>query len=81
MHAAAETLAAISQQVYIGPCFIAFPYAAAGETEKALEWLEKGFEIGDPNMPYMEEPIFADLLGNEPRYQELLRKMNFPTGK
>jgi len=81
MHAAAETLAAISQQVYIGPCFIAFPYAAAGETEKALECLEKGFEIGDPNMPYMEEPIFADLLGDEPRYQDLLRKMNLQVGK
>jgi len=27
-------------------------------------------------MPYMEEPIFADLLGDEPRYQALLRKMN-----
>jgi TolB-like protein/tetratricopeptide (TPR) repeat protein/predicted Ser/Thr protein kinase len=80
MHAAAETLAAISQQVYVGPCFIAFPYAAAGETEKALECLEKGFEIRDPNMPYMEEPIFADLLGDEPRYQELLRKMNLPVG-
>jgi adenylate cyclase len=81
MHAAAEILAAISQQVYIGPCFIAFPYAAAGEKEKALECLEKGFEIGDPNMPYMEEPIFADLLGDEPRYQELLRRMNLPSGK
>jgi tetratricopeptide (TPR) repeat protein len=81
MHAAAETLAAISQQVYIGPCFIAFPYAAAGETEKALECLEKGFEIGDPNMPYIEEPIFFDLLGKEPRYQDLLRKMSLQVGK
>jgi serine/threonine protein kinase/Tfp pilus assembly protein PilF len=76
MLAAAETLAAISQQVYIGPCFIAYPYAAAGETEKALEWLEKGFDIRDPNMPYMEEPIFADLLNDDPRYQDLLRRMN-----
>jgi len=81
MLAAAEILAAISQQVYIGPCFIAYPYAAAGETEKALEWLEKGFEIRDLNMPYMAEPIFADLLGEEPRYQDLLRKMNLPGGK
>jgi TolB-like protein/Tfp pilus assembly protein PilF/predicted Ser/Thr protein kinase len=81
MHAAAETLAAISQQVYIGPCFIAYPYAAAGETEKALECLKKGFEIGDPNMPYMAEPIFADLLGDEPRYQDLLRQMNLPLEK
>jgi serine/threonine-protein kinase len=78
MHAAAETLAAISQQVFFSPCFIAIPYAAAGETEKALECLEKGFEIGDPNMPYLEEPIFADLLGDEPRYQDLLRRMNLP---
>jgi serine/threonine protein kinase len=82
MLAAGETLAAISQQVYIGPCFIAYPYLAAGEKEKALEWLEKGFEIGDPNIPYMVEPIFVDFLGDEPRYQELLRKMNLgPAGK
>jgi hypothetical protein len=78
MRAAADTLAAISQQVYIGPWFIAYPYAAAGETEKTLEWLEKGFEIGDPNMPYIEEPVFVDLLSDEPRYQDLLRRMNMP---
>jgi TolB-like protein/Tfp pilus assembly protein PilF len=81
MHAAAEALVAISQQVYIGPWFIAYPYAAAGETEKTLQWLEKGFEIRDPNMPYIIEPIFVDLLGDEPRYQELLQKMNLPVAK
>jgi len=81
MHAAAETLAAFSQQVYFSPCFIAYPYAAAGEADKALEMLEKGFEIGDPNMPYMEEPIFADLLSEEPRYQDLLRRLNLPVGE
>jgi len=81
MRAAAETLASISEQVYVGPCFIGFPYAAAGETDKALECLEKGFEIGDPNMPYMAEPIFFDLLCKEPRYQGLLRKMNLSQGK
>jgi tetratricopeptide (TPR) repeat protein len=81
MHAAAEILSAISQQVYISPYFIGIPYAAAGETEKALGCLEKGFEIGDPNMPYMAEPIFVDFLGEEPRYQDLLRKMNLSLGK
>jgi tetratricopeptide (TPR) repeat protein len=81
MRAAAETLAAISKHVYVGPMFIAYPYAYAGETEKTLEWLEKGFEIRDPNMPYMGEPIFVDLLSDEPRYQELLRKMNLPVEK
>jgi len=76
MHAAAETLAEISQQVYIGPCFIAYPYAAAGEAEKALEWLEKGYELGDSNMPYVAEPVFVDLLGEDPHYQDLLCRMN-----
>jgi len=81
MQAAAETLAAISQQVYVLPSFIASPYAAAGEKAKTLEWLEKGFEIGNPNMPYIGEPIFFDLLDDDPRYQDLLRRMNLPTEK
>jgi serine/threonine-protein kinase len=76
MRAAAETLAAISQQVYILPWFIAYPYAYAGEKEKALEWLEKGFEIRDPNLPYIEEPVFVDLLRDDPRFHDLLRRMN-----
>ncbi len=80
MLAAAEVLAAISQQTYIGPFFIAYPYAAAGETEKTLEWLEEGYEIGDPNMPYLGlgHSILHDLLSDDPRFQDLLRKMNLP---
>ena len=62
MRAAAETLVVISQKVYIGPWILAHPFAAAGEIEKALEWLEKGYEIRDPNMPYAGEPFFVDLL-------------------
>jgi serine/threonine protein kinase len=80
MRAAAEVLAAISQQTFVGPWFIAYPYAAAGETEKTLEWLEKGYEIKDPNMPYLgpDHSILQDLLGDDPRFQDLLRRMNLP---
>ena len=81
MNAAAETLAAISLQVYFSPWFIAYLYAAAGETEKTLEWLEKGVEIGDPNMPYTGEPIFVDLLSDDPHFQDLLRRMNLSAGE
>jgi len=78
MLAAAEVLAAISQQTYIGPWYIAYPYAAAGETEKTLEWLDKGYEIGDPNMPYLglDHNILEDLLSDDPRFHDLLRRMN-----
>jgi TolB-like protein/Tfp pilus assembly protein PilF len=81
MRAAAEILVAFSKQIYVAPMFIAYPYAYAGETEKTLEWLEKAFEIRDPNMPYMGEPIFVDLLSDDPRFQDLLQKMNLPAGK
>jgi hypothetical protein len=80
MRAAAETMAAFSQQTYIGPWFIAYPYAAAGEIEETLEWLEKGYEIGDPNMPYLGQnhTILHDLLIDDPRFKDLLRRMNLP---
>ncbi|MGM0467078.1 MAG: hypothetical protein ACQERH_11680 [Acidobacteriota bacterium] len=45
-----------------------------------MEWLEKAYEIRDPIMPYVGYHIF-DLLDDDPRYQELLRKMNLPPSK
>jgi serine/threonine protein kinase/Tfp pilus assembly protein PilF len=58
----------------------AFFYVAAGEKTKTLDWLEKGLEVHDPLLQYVGLPDYFDLLGDEPRYQELLRKMNLPIG-
>jgi len=52
-----------------------------GKNEEALIWLEKAYEAYDPNMRYIViDPIFDDLR-DEPRFNELLRKMNFPQAK
>ena len=77
MRAAAETLVAISKQVYFGPWMIAYPYAAAGDKEKALEWLEKGVDERDMLTVggLKSEPRYTIMRGH-PRYQALLRKMN-----
>jgi Tfp pilus assembly protein PilF len=53
-------------------------YLAAGEKTKTLDWLEKGLEVHDPLLQYVGGPEYVDLLGDEPRYKELLRKMNLP---
>ena len=80
MRAAAEKLAAIWRQAYFSPTLIGVLYAAAGETEKTLEWLEKGYEIKEGNMPYLGgEGIVQSLLRDDPRFQELLRKMKLRT--
>jgi serine/threonine protein kinase/TolB-like protein/Tfp pilus assembly protein PilF len=76
MRLAGDTLAGLSRETHISPCAISYLYVYAGDKERTLAWLEKGLEISDPNMPYLIEPVFADLLGAEPRYRELLRKMN-----
>jgi len=65
-------------EVFCLPSDIAMFYAMAGEKDKAIEWFEKGLEVHDPLLPYLGIPAFVDLLGDEPRYQELLRKMNLP---
>jgi hypothetical protein len=79
MTSAAETMAALSNQTYISPYSIAMMYALAGNGEKTIEWLEMGYEMKDPMMPYVSIFTF-DLLDDDPRYQDLLRRMNLPEG-
>ena len=76
MRLAGDTLAGLSGETHISPCAISYLYVYAGDKEQTLAWLEKGLEINDPNMPYIIEPVFVDLLGDDPRYRELIRKMN-----
>jgi tetratricopeptide (TPR) repeat protein len=82
MNSVAEMVAELSSVTYISPYQIADLYVLAANNEQALDWLEKGFEVHDLNMPYIGlMPHFVDLLGDEPRYQDLLRRMNLPAGK
>ena len=77
MTSAAETRAAFSKQAYVSPYSIGMMYALAGDKEKTIEWLEMGYEMKDPMMPYVSIFTF-DLLDDDPRYQDLLRRMNLP---
>ncbi|GAG73968.1 unnamed protein product, partial [marine sediment metagenome] len=80
MTSAAEIMVAFSKQTYMPSYYIGQMYAFAGDKEKAIEWLERGYEMKDPMMPYIS--LFAfDLLDDDPRYQDLLRRMNLPEGK
>ena len=80
MTSSAETMEAFAKQTYVSPYFIAQMYAYAGNKEKAMGWLEKGYEMRDPMMPYIHASDF-DLLDEVPRYQDLLQRMNLPAGK
>ncbi len=76
MRAAAEALTARFHRSYANPTDVAMMYLFAGEKSRALDWLEKGYELHDPNMPYIAALPYYDSLRTDPRYQALLRKMN-----
>jgi TolB-like protein/lipoprotein NlpI len=77
MRRAAQPLIAHYHKSYVAPMDIASLYVEAGETSRAVDWLEKGYEVRDQSMPYIGWPPL-DPLRSDPRFQALLRKMNLP---
>ena len=57
---------------------IAQIYAFAGDKDLAQQWLEKAHQDGDSSMVYLKVDPSFDILRDDPRFQALLRKMNFP---
>ncbi len=81
MHLAAEKLVARSRQAYVPAMRIARLYAHAGEKDPALEWLEKAFEQREPALAHLRVGWDWEVLRDEPRFLDLLRKMNFPSAR
>ena len=73
-----DELHELSKQAYVTPFMVARIYAALGENKQALEWLETAYRERAAQMVFLKtDPRFDDLRC-EPRFQELLRRMNFP---
>ena len=78
MRRAAEKLAERSNLIYVNASIIAELHACAGEKEQALRWLEKAYEDRVNDMVYLSDDPAWDSLRSDPRFQDLLRRMNFP---
>jgi TolB-like protein/Tfp pilus assembly protein PilF len=73
----ADTLVAQLKSTYVLPSDIAYLYNVAGDEQQSLKWIEQAYAERDPNLPYLLSPIY-DNLRDEPRFQEIARKMNLP---
>jgi tetratricopeptide (TPR) repeat protein len=73
----ADALALRAAQGGAMPFDVTVLYLCAGETARALDWLERAYEARDPNVPYLRLPLF-DPLRSEPRFQALTRRMGLP---
>jgi tetratricopeptide (TPR) repeat protein len=68
----------LSQQRYVTPYGVGRIYAALGENDQALHWLETAYRGRDAWMIFMKiDPRFDDLR-SDPRFQDLMRRVNFP---
>jgi TolB-like protein len=74
----ADVLLAQSKSKYIVPLDIALLYIHAGNKERALECLEKSYEMHDSNAIYLGVYPEFSIIHNEPRYKDLLKKLNLP---
>ena len=50
-------------------------YAIIGDAQKTIEYLEKGMEIGESNMPRINNNQDFDFIRTDPRFITLLKKM------
>jgi hypothetical protein len=56
----------------------AVAYAVAGNREKTLEQLEKAYDDADEELLISVRQPQIELVRSEPRYQELMRKLDLP---
>ena len=53
-------------------------YAQWGDIPKSLDWLETAYRLKDPGIVALKADEFFVPLRNEPRFQEIVRKLNAP---
>jgi tetratricopeptide (TPR) repeat protein len=67
-----------SRQHHVSASLFAEAYIGLGEKDEAVTWLERAYEEHDQWMLYIKSYPGWDDLRSEPRFQALLRRMNFP---
>jgi TolB-like protein/Tfp pilus assembly protein PilF len=72
-----EQLQVLSKQRYVTPYLVARIYAAMGETDEALRWLETAYQERTAWMVILKVDTLFDHSRSDPRFLDLMRRMNF----
>jgi serine/threonine-protein kinase len=73
-----DKLNALARQRYVASYPVAAVYAALGDKEQALARLERAYDEGDSWMDYLGVDPRLDSLRSDPRFVNLMRRMNLP---
>jgi hypothetical protein len=64
----------LSRQQYVPASTMALSWLGLGDHERALEWLEKGYEQRDSFLPHLRMRRAFKPLNPDPRFQDLMRR-------
>ena len=67
-----------SREKYVPLWDMSLYYVLLQDHERALDYLEKVYQIRDPNMVHIGVDPPFEVLHSEPRFQALLKKMGLP---
>ncbi len=67
-----------SKHQYVRAVNFAWNFAALGQRDEVFSYLEKAYEDRDWYLTRLQVEPFLDPLRSDPRFQDLLRRMNFP---
>jgi pentatricopeptide repeat protein len=67
-----------SNQTYVIPQEIAVVYAALGDHDQAIVWLQEEFEVCGVGCTALKVSVQVDSLRSDPRFIALLQSLKFP---
>jgi tetratricopeptide (TPR) repeat protein len=74
-----DTIEKYSEHDYVAPYFLAIIYAGLGQKDQAFGYLEAAYGTHDGWLGFLKVDPALDPLRSDSRFQDLLRRMNFPS--
>jgi tetratricopeptide (TPR) repeat protein len=74
-------LQSASSRKYVSPYLFAILQTSLGNKTQAVQWLEKAYAERNFMLAFLRADTSLDSLRSDPRFQDLLRRMNFPPQK
>jgi tetratricopeptide (TPR) repeat protein len=73
---AIQRLLQLNRQHLIDPSFIAWAYAGLGDKDEAFKWLEEGYTQHSVEFVSLKVNPGYDSMRDDPRFRDLLRRVN-----
>lgn len=73
-----DDLTNLAKRKYVAPYFLAGIHIGLGDSNRAIEYLEKAYEEHSHWLIYLHIDPSMDGLRDKPRFQDLLRRVGLP---